>query len=485
MTETVHIEKVNESRIRILADRGVLQEISDAFTFKVKGAEFQPAYKNRLWDGKIRLLDLRNSTTYTGLTKKVMKFCMDRDYQVTCDQALGDEEFSLVEARKFVDDLSLPESIQDRDYQVEAFAQAVRDGRNVLLSPTSSGKSLLIYLLMRYYDAKTLIVVPTVTLVHQLAGDFVSYGFGAGEDEEVHKIFTGQEKDTLSKVTITTWQSVYKLPKHWFSQFGLIIGDEAHLFAAKSLVKIMDSLPNCGHRFGLSGTLDGTQVHELTLEGLFGPIRKVITTKELMDQGYVAQLKIKCIVFNYGDFERKSVSKMEYSDEMDFLVGYAARNRFIKNLGMSLEGNTLILFQFVEKHGKILYDLMKDLDRKVFFIHGGVDGLERDEVRGIVEKEKDAIIIASYGTFSTGINIKNIHNLVLASPSKSRIRNLQSIGRALRMSETKSSATLYDLADDLSWKSRSNHTLKHFVERVKIYNEEGFEYKLYNVRLNP
>jgi superfamily II DNA or RNA helicase len=483
---TVTITKIDEAYVRLDCDLGTLQEISDAFTFKVPGAEFMPAYKSRFWDGKIRLVNTVTRAIYAGLYSHIRKFCESRDYDVVDGSDFSQQEFSAKEAHNFAMSLGLPEKVEPRDYQLRAFIHAVRNKRCMLLSPTASGKSLIIYLITRYYNAKTLIVVPTVSLVHQLAGDFESYGYSAGDDGSggIHKIFSGQEREAEAQVTITTWQSVYKQRKEWFQKFDVVIGDEAHLFKAKSLNTIMTNLNRTQYRFGLTGTLDGTQTHQLVLEGLFGPVYKVITTSELMEQKHVSDLKIKCLVLGYPDTDRKLVKDMDYQAEMDFIVTNPARNRFIKNLAISLEGNTLILFQFVEKHGKVLYDLLKDEDRRVFFVHGGVDGDEREEIRHIVAKENDAIIVASYGTFSTGINIPSISNLVFASPSKSKIRNLQSIGRGLRKADGKSVATLYDISDDLTWKAKRNHTINHFMERVKIYNEENFEYKLYNVKLN-
>ena len=477
---TVTITKIDEAYIKLDCDLGTLQEISDAFTFKVPGAEFMPAYKSRYWDGKIRLVNTVTRTIYAGLYSHIRKFCEERDYEVVDGSDFSQRELSVIETKNFLDSLDLPENIKPRDYQLKAFIHAVRNRRCMLLSPTASGKSLIIYMLMRYYNVRTLIIVPTVSLVHQLAGDFKSYGYG----DDVHKVFSGQERDTEAQVTITTWQSVYKLKKDWFKEFDLVVGDEAHLFKAKSLNTIMTNLCDTEYRFGLTGTLDGTQTHKLVLEGLFGPVYKVITTSELMEQKHVSDLKIKCLVLGYSDADRKLVKDMNYQDELDFIVTNPDRNRFIKNLAISLDGNTLILFQFVEKHGKVLYDLLKDEDRKVFFVHGGVEGDDREAIRHIVSRESNSIIVASYGTFSTGINIPSISNLVFASPSKSRIRNLQSIGRGLRKADGKDTATLYDIADDLSWKSKRNHTINHFMERVKIYNEENFEYKLYNVRLN-
>jgi superfamily II DNA or RNA helicase len=211
----------------------------------------------------------------------------------------------------------------------------------------------------------------------------------------------------------------------------------------------------------------------------------VTTTKELMDKNNLAELKIKALVLKHDEESCKANKNNKYQDEIDYIISNQARNKFIRNLVLSLKGNTLLLYQFVDKHGKILYDMISSRcdERPVFFIHGAVGVDDREEVRRIAEEENDGIIVASYGTFSTGINIKNLHNIVFASPSKSKIRTLQSIGRGLRLGSTKEKATLFDIADDMSYKSKKNFTLDHFIERMKIYNEEKFEYKIYNINL--
>ena len=380
--------------------------------------------------------------------------------------------------------LKLP--FEPRDYQLQAFAHGVRNSRAMLLSPTASGKSLIIYLLSRYYNKRTLIIVPTVSLVKQMIGDFQSYGY----NDDIHGITAGVDKETNCMYTVSTWQSIYKMPRKWFEQFDCVIGDEAHLFKAKSLTSIMTKLVKCPDRFGFTGTLDGTLTHKLVLEGLFGAVEKVTTTSELIDQGTLADFKVKCIVLQYPDDVKRIHAKDKYSEEVDFLVRNEARNRFIRNLALSLKGNTLILYQFVDKHGKILHQEISNRvkksidDRPVHFVSGNVGGDERESIRHIVEKQTDAIIIASFGTFSTGINIKRLHNIIFASPSKSRIRVMQSIGRGLRKGNNKESATLFDIADNLSYKSRTNFTLEHFAERLKMYNDEHFEYTMYKVNLN-
>jgi superfamily II DNA or RNA helicase len=478
----VSVQKYNETYIKITTEPGIAFELKDHFTFKVPGYKFMPQYKSGVWDGNIFLFNPMTGLLYYGLLSYVEEFCKNRDYTLIYTSDFSKEQFSLKEANDFIE--KLKPTMQPRDYQLDAFVHAVRERRALLVSPTASGKSFIIYLLVRYYAKRTLIIVPTTSLVSQLASDFVDYGFDS--DTYVHRVFAGQDKGSTKPITITTWQSIYKLPSEFFSNFDVVIGDEAHLFKAKSLTSILTKIPNARYRFGFTGTLDGTQTHRLVLEGLFGPVRKVVTTKELIDKKHLADFNIKSIVLSYSDEIRKVFSKALYKDEINFIVTLPERNTFIKNLALSLKGNTLLLFQFVDKHGEILYNSIKNEagGRKVFFVSGKVEGEQREEIRRIVENETNAIIVASYGTFSTGINIKNLHSIIFASPSKSRVRNLQSIGRGLRKSDTKTNATLYDIADDFSWKSKSNHTLLHFIERIKIYSEEKFNYKIYKVKLN-
>jgi superfamily II DNA or RNA helicase len=370
-----------------------------------------------------------------------------------------------------------------REYQIDGVFDALRYNRKLLISPTASGKSMMIYSIVRYFVEKnqnTLIVVPTTSLVEQMYKDFLDYGWDVGSF--CHKIYAGKERETDSQVIITTWQSIYKLPRKYFDRFSVVIGDEAHQFKSKSLISIMTKLSNAKYRYGFTGTLDGTQTHKWVLEGLFGPSYKIIKTDELMKKGHLAKLDINVLLLKHPPTKFET-----FEEEVQYIIGHHRRNNFIKNLALDLKGNTLILFARVEGHGQPLYELINNNNliesRNVFFIHGGVDTEDREKVREITEQESDAIIVASYGTFSTGINIKNLHNIIFASPSKSRIRNLQSIGRVLRKGENKEKATLYDIADDISYKSRKNYTLNHLIERIKIYNEENFNYDIKNIPL--
>ena len=481
------IKKKNEVFLQIQAEPYVHQELSDYFTFEVPEAKFlkrNPKYK--YWDGTIRLYSPGTGDLYAGLYTHLVEWCKDKRYlleSVNNDwYGSANDVNSFVSpagVKDFVDKIS---NIKARDYQYYTVYLALKYHRGLFLSPTGSGKSLMIYSIARYYfatDKKILIIVPTTSLVEQMVKDFTDYGWNV--DEHIHKIYSGKEKNSDKPIIVTTWQSIYKFPKRYFDDIDCVIGDEAHLFKSKSLTGIMEKLHNAKYRFGFTGTLDGTKTHKWVLEGLFGACEKVTKTDDLIKKGHLSNLRIKILVCSheYQYFE-------DYHQEMEYIVTNKKRNNLIKNLVTDLDGNTLVLFNYVEKHGEPLYELINnsvDDNRKVFFIHGSVDTDDREEVRKITEQENNAIIIASYGTFSTGINIKRLHNIVFASPSKSRIRNLQSIGRVLRKGEGKEIATLYDIADNISNTSKQNYTLRHLQERIKIYQEENFKYEIIKVNL--
>jgi len=481
-SNTLIITKVDEVYMQIESEAVIRQELVDFFEFAVPGAKFMPAYKARMWNGKIQLFSPMTKQLYLGLLPYVEHFAAEREYSIETNEEINiQENFSRNEGVDFIKNLGL--KLTPRDYQVDSFVHCVRNNRALIVSPTASGKSLIIYMLANFYQKKTLLIVPTISLVHQMRSDFIDYGM---HEDDIHMIMGGEEKRSDAPIIISTWQSIYKMRKDYFAQFDVVIGDECHLFKAKSLTSIMTKLVGCKYRFGFTGTLDGSETNKLVLEGLFGKAKQFVKTKELIDSEHLSAFKIKCLVLKHTDEEKKLVSKMKYQDEIDYIVGHQRRNTFIKNLAVSLDGNTLLLFQYVDKHGKILYDRISKAvatDRKVFFVYGGTDAQTREQVRAITEEESNAIIIASYGTFSTGINIKNLHNIIFSSPTKSRIRNLQSIGRGLRKSATKDKAILFDIADDLRHKTKVNYTLNHFAERMKIYNSEEFDYKIYNINL--
>ena len=479
------ISKKNEVFLKIDSkEPHIFCELSDIFTFEVPGAKFMPQYRNKYWDGKIRLFNQANGEIYVGLLDKVISFCKKSDYQYEFIHSdfygTPFEENGFISLEGVKDYMNKITRYEPRQYQIQGVFDALKYNRKLLISPTASGKSLMIYTITRYMVDKghsVLLVVPTTSLVEQMYKDFIDYGWNS--DENCHRIYAGKEKHTDKPVTITTWQSIYKLEHSFFKRYGCVIGDEAHLFKSKSLIRIMTKLHDAKYRFGFTGTLDGTQTHKWVLEGLFGPAYKIVRTDELIEKGHLAKLNIKILLLQH-ESQRFDV----YEDEVQFIIQNERRNNFIKKLTLDLKGNTLLLYSRVESHGEILFNIINsDTNRKVFFVHGGVAAEEREEIRKITEEESDAIIVASYGTFSTGINIKKLHNVIFASPSKSRVRNLQSIGRVLRKGKNKTKATLYDIADDTTYKSQKNYTLNHLIERVKIYNEENFNYEIVPIKM--
>ena len=478
------IEKVNEVYLKITTEPHVEHELRDRFTFEVENKKFMPQYRNKYWDGYVHLYNMKTKRIYVGLLDKIIAFCETAGYTYKFEnnKFYGPpfEVNDFVSLGGVKDYMKSITHFEPRDYQIEAVYDALRYNRKLLISPTASGKSFMIYTIVRYHVAKgnkILLVVPTTSLVEQMYKDFKDYGWDP--ENHCHRIYAGRERVNTNEVTITTWQSVYQLDRSFFEEYDVIIGDEAHLFKSKSLVGIMDKLHHAKYRYGFTGTLDGTQTHKWVLEGLFGPSYKVTGTKKLIDEGHLASLDIQCLVLKYRPKKFDT-----YEDEIQHLISHEMRNKFITNLSCDMKGNTLVLFSRVESHGAILYEMINNKvseGRRVFFIHGGVGAEDREQVRLITESQQDAIIVASYGTFSTGINIKNLHNVIFASPSKSRIRNLQSIGRVLRKGKDKVSAKLYDIADDFTINSRKNYTLNHFIERIKIYVSEQFNYDILTI----
>jgi superfamily II DNA or RNA helicase len=489
------ITNVDSAYIQVECERALAKELSQFFTFYVPNYQYTPAYKNKIWDGQIRLFNVLSGKIYSGLLRYVLTFAKERnltvDYQGDFPQKKPKEDIEY-----FIKSLKLSlgdKEIMPHEHQFNAICHAINTQRCLLLSPTGSGKSLIIYVLIRYYlsklpeDKKILIIVPTTGLVSQMLSDFEDYSnlSSWNAKRNCHTVYSGQAKKSTKRVTISTWQSLYKLPQSDFKDFGAVIGDECHLFKAKSLTGLLTKLTNAEYRFGTTGTLDGTVTHKLVIEGLFGPVKKVITTKNLIEKNLLSNINIESLMIEHNGSLSETKS-LKYQEEMDWLVSNHQRNQFITNLVTHLKGNTLVLFNYVEKHGKPLHDMIEakvDDSKKTYMIYGGTDVSQRESIRKIMDKQTNTILIASYGTCSTGINIRNINNIVFASPSKSVVRVLQSIGRGLRKSEEKEMLTVYDIADDLRYKKHINHTYKHHQARLKIYKNENFNYKLTRIKI--
>lgn len=506
MTDTIKILPYNASHVKIDTEMHIYQNLYDHFAFRPNGYKFMPAFKNKQWDGFLRLFNTRARSLPIGLIPRLIKFAEQMEFVVET----GDFEYSqsepvtLEEVQAFADSLNIHSKgvkITPHDYQIDAVYQAINSRRMVALAPTSAGKSLILYIYLNWFIQKKLVekallIVPSVQLVYQMFEDFMDYSseYDINPETYCHLIMSGKEKQSEKQIYISTWQSLQNISKgkdklytmSYFNQFGLVAVDEVHTAKGKQLSSILDLCVEAYDRLGVTGTLDGTDLMQIQLEGLFGSIYKVITTKELMDRGAVSTMDIKCLLLTYPEETRKNSTKLSYQEEVDYLVTHPERLKFVSNLAKSLSGNTLILVNYIDKHGQPLYDEIKNKvgeNRKVFFMHGGVDGEDRNDIKNVIEKENDAIIVGSFGVISTGVSIKRLHNVIFASPSKSQIRVLQSLGRGLRLGSDKTHCVLYDIGDDLSWKKHKNYTLLHSIERIKMYMQQQFNYKLIKVNI--
>lgn len=495
----ITITKKNESYITLTGESYILQELSDAFTFYAEGYKYSPKYKSRIWDGSIRLLKRTSETKghiYLGLIDQIISYLKSHGYSITISDDFPREKLNtndLIEYQKNLKIASKGKVLELRDYQIKGFTDSIQLKRQINLSCTASGKSAIIYSIIRYLidqKLKCLIIVPSINLLHQLENDFIDYSEVNrwNVKRHTHKIYSGQSKHTDKLLAISTYQSLNLIENEkYFEQFDVVIGDECHNAKCMSLINILSKCINASYRFGFTGTLDNIKANQKTIIGLFGPVNKLNTTKELMNKGQVANFKIKCLVLKYDEETAKAIQKFKYIDEIKFLTANKKRNNLIKNLALSLTNNTIILVNYIE-HGKMLYEMLKTSkhigNRNVYYIYGKVQGEERERIRQIVETEKDAIIIGSSQIMSTGINIKSLHNIILGIAGKSKIRTLQTIGRSLRLFQGKECAVLYDIVDDLSYKKRKNFTLLHFLERIKLYNSEQFDYKIKMIDFN-
>ncbi len=476
--------------MKIDADTSILHEIKDYFTFDVPGAKWSPKFKAGVWDGKISLINFPACNMYMGLLPLLKEFCDVRDYELDISpKLLETDNLSPKEIFEFVKSLNVHSNGQKltvKDYQLASVFTMLQKRRLTLLSPTSSGKSLIIYLIIRWLltnEKQILLIVPNIGLTGQMFSDFQDYSTENGFEvyEYCQIIAEGASKEISKSIVISTWQSIYKQPASWINQFDAIICDEVHLAQANSIRTMMENATKVKYRFGLTGTLKDTKTHEWVISGLFGPIKRFVSTADLIERGDVSDISITCLVLEYSDKEEcKVLKRAEYSDEIQYLAKHSKRNDIIASLAINCKGNTLILYQLID-HGKFLFDLISDKvkERKVFLINGSINGDERNEIRTIVEQEENAIIVASYGTTSTGTSIKKIHNIIAASPTKSVIRLLQSIGRGLRKAEGKTHFKWYDIVDDFSGgKGKCNTTYDHFIKRLEIYTSESFNYKI-------
>lgn len=500
----INFIEYNESNLKVsCADFGIDQELSEFFCFFADGYKFAPKFKAGIWDGKIRLYNIKTKTLPKGLLRVAIKFCVDRGYKFTIDKELNPKSnISLDNVELFVQNTKVStngKQITVRDYQLDAIKKSFDTYRNILVSPTSSGKSLILYMKIRYHidvlGHNVMLIVPSTQLVEQMLSDFEDYSSDNEWDVNDHTqiLYAGKEKVFSKRLMISTWQSIHSMIKNNPANFKSIVEktdvacfDEAHGYSANAVLETMGKFIYTKWRTGTTGTLDDKKLNKLQLTGLMGEPYQVITTKQLMDSGSITKLDTNVIILNYPVHVKKEMKGMDYKAEINFLVGNNSRNTFIRDLALKCTGNTLILFSFVAKHGNLIAEMIKneaETGRNVYYIHGSVDVEERERIRKIIDTEDNAILIANSTLFSTGTNMPSLENIIFAMPTTSTIRVRQSIGRGLRLKAGKLKCNLFDIADDLSVGKYRNTTLDHMSDRLEIYDKEQFDYKVNKVNI--
>jgi superfamily II DNA or RNA helicase len=477
----IYIEKLNETYIKVTSpEPSIEQELWETLSFEVPGAIFMPAYRHGNYDGMIRLYRKTDKLLYLGLLYKVLEYAKKRGYDVEYNYTdFSSDDFSVKEAKDFVKTLNLPDRINVYDYQWKTFITAIRDKKHVYLSSTGSGKSLMIYLIARYLNLKTLIIAPRENLVRQLSQEFIDFGY----KESMHQIYSGQNKDTDDTFTFSTWQSIKNQEEEWLDQFECVIVDEVHNADGPCLRNILEKMKNCVYRFGFTGTLRSKETNQLIVEGLLGKVLRVSETKELIERNILTPLMIKIIILHYPKEEKKKVKGLNYQGELDFLIDNEFRNEFLTKLLLSLDGNNVTMCQRLRHADELQIQLTEQSSNPVYIINGNVKGEVREDIRYKIEDQENSNIIAIARTFSEGVNIKRLNNLIYAHPTKDAVEIEQSIGRLLRTHESKDKVYLYDIADNLIYNGKDNYTVRWLKERIKLYKKRNFPFKIYNVKL--
>ena len=494
----LQINKVNEVRMRILADESIREELNDYFKFQDPGFTPNPFSK---WDGTVRLFTKSSGLIDIGLLYEVFKFAKTNKYTLELDPALKYiQDIPKEEIEEFINSLNAKVRTEDkkyipaicRDYQFDSIVTAIRHTRCVLELATSAGKSFILYVMARYYrqrrealesNLRTLIIVPSIHLVNQLYENFEEYSEGTEWKPWYYTqlICEGATRYVNKDIVISTWQGIQNQDKDWFHQFGDVVVDEVHTAKGEKLSYILNNCINCDQRLGVTGTLANTTVAALQVVAHFGSYHKIITARELIDQGYAADIKINMIELQHTMADAIEMNGADYQKEIEFLISHELRNRLIARMALALKGNVAIMFERIDAHMMLVYEILTATKKNVFVINGEVKSSDRVAIQKAIEEGEDITLLASYGTMQQGVSIKKLHHLILAHPSKSYIRIIQTLGRLMRIHSTKDVAQIWDLVDNLIYNRMYNHAIRHSHERYKFYLQERHPVKFTKV----
>lgn len=475
-----------------------LEQLNISLNKRIESWRFNPLVKKGLWDGYVSYIK-DDKWIPSGLWREVMGICKDYKFDFKLDgiAEMFDTNISQEKFTEWAINFFEKSDITPRDYQIEAAFNILKFKRCLSELATSAGKTLISFLTVAYLLEKQkaqriLFIVPNVSLVVQASEDFLDYNYRNAIDIKVQQIYSGQKIRPGRNVIIGTYQSLVKKDKEYFSQFDAVIVDETHKAKSASIKTILQKCVNAEYKYGLSGTIPkpGT-LDRLTLMAYTGPLITEISANYLQNEGHIAGCKVKIIQMDYAPqstkdaFREMSQNRYESKDvfkfEQNYIINSPGRLNFITNIISRVRGNSLVLFHRIE-HGRKIYEkLRRESDKSVYYVDGGIDQDIREEHKKKMEAGEDVVIVASYGTFSTGISIKKIHNIFFTESFKSEVIIRQSIGRGLRQHSSKDSVNIIDFVDDLSSPDWDNYLIRHAKERQRIYREQKFKYDIKNV----
>ena len=475
-----------------------LEQLRISLTKRIESWRFNPLVKRGVWDGYVSYIK-DDKWIPAGLWRYVVQICKDYNIQVDIKgiRRLIDPDMNAESFESWALDFFKGAEITPRDYQIETAFNILKYRRCLAELATSAGKTLISFLTVAYMlekqkAEKILFIVPNVSLVVQAHEDFHEYNYMNKVDLRIQQIFAGKKIKSNKNVIIGTYQSLVKKDKEYFSQFDAVIVDETHKAKSNSIKTILQKCTNAKYKYGLSGTIpkDGT-LDKLTLMSQTGPVISEVKANFLQNQGHIAKCVVKVIEMQYATdsqrqaFQELAQNKYENKDvfqlEQNFVINTPSRLDFISSVIARVPRNSLVLFHRIE-HGKRLYDkLRQDSNKRVFYVDGGTDKDIREEYKKKMEAGEEVVIVASYGTFSTGISIKKIHNIFFTESFKSEVIIRQSIGRGLRQHESKDKVLIVDFVDDIRTEEWDNYLFKHGKARQKIYKQEKFDYNIKRV----
>lgn len=475
-----------------------LEQLRISLTKRIESWRFNPLVKKGVWDGYVSYIK-DDKWIPAGLWKYVIDVCKEYKFEVKINgiRRLIDSDINADTFEKWALDFFKDSEITPRDYQIETAYNILKYRKCLAELATSAGKTLISFLTVAYMlekqkADKILFIVPNVSLVVQAHEDFHEYNYMNRVSLRIQQIFAGQKIKSNKNIVIGTYQSLIKKKPEYFAEFDAVIVDETHKAKSASIKTILQKCTNAKYKFGLSGTLpkDGT-LDKLTLLSQTGPVISEVKAAFLQKEGHIAQCVVKVIEMNYATesqrtaFQELAQNKYENKDvfqlEQNFVITSDARLNFVSNVISRIPRNSLVLFHRIE-HGKRLYEkLRQESDKRVFYVDGGTDKDIREEYKKKMEAGEEVVIVASYGTFSTGISIKKIHNIFFTESFKSEVIIRQSIGRGLRQHSSKDKVLIIDFVDDIRTIEWDNYLYKHGKVRQSIYKQEKFDYSIKKV----